>query len=218
MSTPDNPAGRLYQAIIDIDNTYSPDDFPIRAVLAVTHDIRTDDRSQTFLIMARLIQLTLDSKKLVRALDGIDHNRYLEPISNIEEIFSQVNLDTPWKEFRLGISENTLSSLQFVSDMLSMRAGEKLIDEASLPELLVDVNAILEKLLESQLPEDLKEDLLVHLEDIRSAIIDYRLFGLASLKKTFDNNLGLIIRRRDEMEEVEGNDWKGIMSSLVSLG
>ena len=54
---------------------------------------------------------------------------------------------------------------------------------------------MLEKLLEAQLPEDLKVDL----EDMHTAIIDYRLFGVESLKKTVDSNLGLIVRRYDEI-------------------
>ena len=76
---------------------------------------------------------------------------------------------------------------------------------------------MLEKLLESQLPEDLKEDLLEYLEDMRAAIIDYRLFGLERLKKSFDTNLGLILRRRDEMQEVGNSEGEGILSDFAKL-
>ena len=55
--------------------------------------------------------------------------------------------------------------LRYVSDMLSERVGEMVTDEASLKELLADVNTMLEKLLEAQLPEDLKVDLVDHLEE-----------------------------------------------------
>lgn len=101
--------------------------------------------------------------------------------------------------------------LRYVSDMLSERVGEMVTDEASLKELLADVNTMLEKLLEAQLPEDLKVDL----EDMHTAIIDYRLFGVESLKKTVDSNLGLIVRRYDEMRDLENSE--GEHSYLISL-
>ena len=167
--------------------------------------------------MAGLIQLTLDGEKLINGLDGIDRERYLEPITAIQHALSQVNLDQSWNTFQERMAGNTLSSLLFVSDMLSVCAGEKVIDEASLTELIADVNTMLEKLLEVQLPEDLKEDLLDHLEDIRSAIIDYRFLGSERLKKTFDNSLGLILRRRDEMQEVGNSEGEGMLSDFVGL-
>ena len=103
--------------------------------------------------------------------------------------------------------------LRYVSDMLSERVGEMVTDEASLKELLADVNTMLEKLLEAQLPEDLKVDL----EDMHTAIIDYRLFGVESLKKTVDTNLGLIVRRYDEMRDLENSEGGAFISDFIGF-
>ena len=107
--------------------------------------------------------------------------------------------------------------LRYVSDMLSERVGEMVTDEASLKELLADVNTMLEKLLEAQPPEDLKVDLVDHLEDMNSAIIDYRLFGVESLKKTVDSNLGLIVRRYDEMRDLENSEGGAFISDFIGF-
>ena len=107
--------------------------------------------------------------------------------------------------------------LRYVSDMLSERVGEMVTDEASLKELLADVNTMLEKLLEAQLPEDLKVDLVDHLAVMHSAIIDYRLFGVESLKKTVDSNLGLIVRRYDEMRDLENSEGGAFISDFIGF-
>ena len=72
---------------------------------------------------------------------------------------------------------------------------------------------MLEKLLEAQLPEDLKVDL----EDMHTAIIDYRLFGVESLKKTVDSNLGLIVRRYDEMRDLENSEGGAFISDFIGF-
>ena len=139
MSTTDNPAGRLYQAIIEMNETSPDGGSPMSAVLINTFDLPEDDEAIVLMTLANLIKLALDGQMLVESLDGIDRERYGLPFLVVKQSLSKLNLENHWRIFRQAIDENTLSSLQFVSDMLSVHAGDKVIDEASLAELLADV-------------------------------------------------------------------------------
>ena len=97
-----------------------------------------------------------------------------------------------------------------------------------LAELQADVNGLLEKVLISNLPSNLKDDLVSALEELRATILEYRIIGVEALNQVLKSNIGAVILNKDAIDNIEGKvgreiinefgDVLGRLDRLVSFG
>ena len=214
MAKLDNPARRLYE-VLNRARALGPM-IATNEVLAGALQINPRDTKVLLTAIVDLIDLTDTAKKRLQQLD-IDQDLYLDPFKNIDRLFTGLNLGTNWEAYRSLLDDNTMLALQFCADTLSREMSETVIGEEELTELQTKVESLLEEVLGSTLPEELKDVLVQKLEDIRLAILLYRVKGTEGLRRALESGLGAIFLYGGHIEEIQDEKQKRTLHDVLEF-
>ena len=203
-----NAAARLYDILSEARTKFNPrqHEVNIREVWASVLDVEEEDTVELLHFVAHLLDLVRTAKLDVQELPNVNTSIYLRPFAKIEKAFSNMNLEIPWHNFTQHLDEATMVGLQFCADTLSLAKPEPIIDKGILTELQSEVEALIEKIVESDFSPHVKNIFLTNLENIRLAILEYRINGSAGLSRALDTSLGSIFRNRDEIVKAEDRE------------
>jgi hypothetical protein len=151
---------------------------------------------------ADILQLIREVREAIVNTHGINQDKYLTPMVIIENTFSQLYLNSQMNIFSNGIELSLISNLSFMSDNLYKDYFESKINEEDLASLRNDVSELVDQILHSDLPVELKELFIKHLELIKSALLNYELLGNEGLYKVIDSFTGAIFRNRDSIDQI----------------
>lgn len=185
---PNNPATRLLN-IVNKARTI-PGDLTVTKGWAKLLDLDTDDFPIVLQGIVDSLELVKDTRLSVQSLDSYNHNLYLEPINKIESAFKVLRFDVQWGTIQNYFDEKTIYGLSICSDLLSQKSSEKPLEDDALKELLDEVAALTEDIVASDLPDALKNFLLEQTEKLRSALLQYRIYGDKYLKSRLERVLG----------------------------
>ena len=171
-------------------------------VLDIQRPDQTFDSSLVLLRVSQVVHLVDECKELISQHTEIPQEMYLEPFLAAGMALSTLNLEETWEDFIHRLPPDSVKSMLYTSNYLSRDHAEEVIEEEILEELLADVAEIFEKVIDSELEDDLKTFLVDALDDIRTAILGYRIQGLAGLKSALDSTLGSAFRFRDEISKI----------------
>jgi hypothetical protein len=213
----DNPAGRLHRILQKAKDTQETGQIgQAREGWAKVFDIpasfiRTDrvEREVEEKLIENLIQLRLlidETERSLRDIEGLPE-RYLRPFPRIRQI-PLTELNVPFGNYISGITEDTLTVLEFCAEELSGRHSEPVVDDDQLKELLEDVNALFDEIKTSTLPSDLKVLLLQELEEIRKAIQQYRIRGVERLREGLAAVTGSVMVNAELIKN--GNQYEAV--------
>jgi hypothetical protein len=211
MAMPNNPAGRLYDILSEALPSRS--NKSIRETWANVFGIDPAATGDLLHLMAQLIELLRASRQRIEQVDGVDRDLYFQPIQNLEKAFASLNLDAQWNDFVNKVDNATMVGLAFCSDTLSQRHTEEVIQKEVLDDLLNDVETLVETVVASDLDMALKTVLTENLENIRRAILEYRIRGAEGLLRALEMSVGALLRHRDDFREKSDSDsvsgfWK----------
>ena len=215
-SNSENPAERLLKIL----NTaiLGKDNLSIKQVWANTFELDPNDTSSLLMSVAELINLVRLTKDAIQKIEGIDHKIHLQPFNKIEKALAITNLEASWQSFKVHLDDATMVALQFCSDTLSRQVQEIEIPKEKLDKLLQEVNALLAKVVDSELPGEVTDILIDNLENIRRAILTYRIRGATALKHALERGIGsLFFHQATLREEYESNQGKVIFSDFFNV-
>jgi hypothetical protein len=149
--------------------------------------------------LVQLVNLVQETRSAVLRLEAIDHKLYVDPLDRIQEVLVDVNFEAPWSNYSSRLNDVVLNSLQYVAERLSWTSSEVPIERKVLDEMRQEVEALASDVLNAELPGDLRELIIERLEEIRRALLVYRLNGASGLKRTVDESVGVIFRHREEI-------------------
>jgi hypothetical protein len=203
-----NAAARLYDILNQARAEFNPKQHKvtIRQVWASVLKIETEDFSEVLHFVAHLLDLVRTAKLHIQELPDVNSTIYLRPFENIEMAFGSMNLDEPWNRFTQHLDEATMVGLQFCADTLSLARPEAIISEEELAALQSDIEVLIEKVVQSELPSHAKTMFLNNLENIRLAILEYRINGSAGLSRALDLSLGGMLRHQDDLENAKDEE------------
>ena len=207
-----NPASRLCEILDQIQ--LLPDSAEMRSIWSHLLRCGPDDTANLLHRLSQVIELIQESKEKIQQIDSIDHDLYLGPLGNLEQAFYRVNLDEKLEQFKGRIDVATWTHLKYCADRLSSSSEEDTIGQDLLSELQSDVDDLLEKVLVSDLPDEVKKVLVEVLEDIRSAILEYRIIGVNALRRSLESNIGSLFFHKDEIVNVESQEGQEVSSKL----
>ena len=209
-----NPAGRLHE-ILQAVRSAQGGNRPMREVWADVFFTEARNTVDVLHYVAEVVQLTRDCRKIAAMLPDVDNKLYLAPFIAIETAFVNLNFDEPWEAFCRRIDDSTMTGLQFCSDYFSREVGEGPIDDDLLNLQLVVCN-LLETVIAADIDDGLKEALVRALEDIRRAILEYRIRGADGLRTALEGGIGAVARYRDEIAAIKNPEETGI-SGVMQL-
>ena len=214
MSKLDNPAGRLYEILNEARSM--PGTHRVGGAWADAFGVEPTDIRQIYALLLELMDLVDRAKKSVQQLD-VDHDLYLRWVPNVEHVLIYSQLGAKWAQLQPQLDDTTMNQLEFCSELLSRRTSEKVISDEDLSKLQMEVETLLDKVLSANLPEELKDVLIEKLEQIRQAILAYRVRGNEGLRRALGSSLGAMFLYREHIEEIQDDKQKTTVSQVVQF-
>lgn len=130
-----------------------------------------------------LLNKAEEEARCIRTKPRID--RYLQTIEKLHEYFVTQHIwGVAWSTFATYIEDKGfLNTLDSLAEFFHTENPAILLEKEFLEKLNDEFSDLVEKILQSDLPKDLKRFLVGHIEDILKAIRRYRIDGTEGLKK-----------------------------------
>jgi hypothetical protein len=212
-----NPAGRVYSILRDAKDTGGPS--TVAAGLAKVFKMKVDAYGDMYrnlgLLDAELDEITL---RLQAVGETSQYDIYNKALPRLKRILSFQNLGTPWDQFRNSyIFEEDLKTLEFCSALLDGRFPEETVSDDELLNLLTQVNALWNEVLASSLDENLKIQVLDCLEQIRRAIRDFKITGMAPLRRAALEGVAVVVMEAPHMSNNTWTKFSTIIQIVIAL-
>ena len=190
MTNPDNPVGRLYKILTSAKELArkSPSNNPptMRFIWANLFEVDSKDTGHILEVYLELLKLVRTSKEAIREIPTLNNEVTMKHFDRLELAFSTNSFEHQWANFDQFLDPATMTALEIFADTLSNLAGEKLIDKGEIEKLLNEVETLLRSVREDDIPNELKIFLVEKLEEIRLALIYYRINGADGLSRALE--------------------------------
>ena len=184
-------AGRLLAMIDSL--LAQPDTLKLYGAAAMSVSKEGNDQGAGYRVLGDLYELIGAAKAEVQAHPELNQSLYLPAITDVEAAVRGVEAPHPWGALK-PLVKQARTGLAFCADQMNRISGELLIPGEELDEILELATRMLEEVASSDLPSDVKELLRERLEDIRRAVIEYRLHGAEALRRVVDAGVGAVVR------------------------
>lgn len=224
MAKENNPAGRLFSVLDSVRKFHNPN-APMKSVWPyVLSDARLHTPVNTWRQFGVLLGLIEEGRKWIEESEVGDKSIYLKPFEDLGKLFESMNLEETCESWKRKIDEPTMIALQFCSDYFSTSGREDEIDRQTLQDIQLELQELIENVHDSALSDDFRIMLIESLEEIRRAILEYRLRGAAGLREAMERGVGGILRFRSEIAEINDVEsdsvvqkWFALLSKLDSM-
>lgn len=229
----DNPAGRLHAVLTKfyehpekIRQGSATDAIPsyrealIRDRISTALDIPNNPRSLMFGLL-EIHKMIDDLELILSSKEGINEILYLEPLRRIRNAFSIIDMQITWDRSKSHPTvEKDLTSLMFISELLSQSQPEKVVPEEEVSKLQEELEALVKLVLSSSLSSEIKAVILSQLEAIRRALFNYRMRGFPTLQEAMEKVAGSYFVNEKTIDTVgdkeEVKAYKGFLSKFVA--
>lgn len=110
--------------------------------------------------------------------------------SQVNTGFMVQNLQSDWASFINHIDNHSITYLRMTADLLASKSTTKLIADESLVEIKTKLTEILEEILKSNQPDEVKKYLARNIRRMITAIEEYHLTGAILLLDSIDTTVG----------------------------
>ena len=180
------------------------------------HAFEIDLDEDFYDLVSKVVDIVRLYEQAVMRNHTSDASDYLYTLQVVKEGMFKVNAET-WSAFRRRFDDNFMRYMRMACDSKYWEA-EEVISEGDLEELQSEVEALINKVVSTDLNDELKRVLADGLGVVRQAILDYRISGAEGLRQALDKNAALILRYRDEFKEAdETEDGKIVVSAFLGV-
>ena len=183
-------------------------------VWMMAHNIDpTEPDSETRLndSLTDVLRLVLLCEQEVRRTESLDDALYSLQINRIKEVILDIK-GMSWDQFIGDFGTDFLLTMQWASKDMSSHISEQVIDQDELKSLQSEIECLTEKVIESDIDENLRIILIDGLTSLRQAIVDYRISGAEGIRQALDRNIGLMARCRDEIKAEQDRGDSEVLS------
>ncbi|MEN5032099.1 hypothetical protein [Pseudomonas sp. Ps21-P2] len=216
MEIRNNPTGRLLDLMVLARGC--GDNQSARKAWAKVFTCDPGDTGAILSSLAGLINLVAQAKAATQEHVSRKTELYLEPFPNLEAMLSRINLDASWQSSRAYLDDRTISCLEFGDLALSEHFGTTLLTVDLVGQFLGDLDRLIQQCANSDVPEDLKKLFCKNLEDLRRALLAYRISGAAGLQEEIDRVAGAFVRHGHLIKEAgEDKESKDLTTSIFDM-
>lgn len=207
-----NPIRRLEEILnILVKNAGST-----RTLLSICYEIDPNNTPAMYHALADLIKLADECKAIMEQI--ADNDIYIEPVVKAHKAISNIQLKELGYDSSSLVDKQTMYGLKFSVDCYKNKCGETVINKDQIASLQKDVEELINKLVESNLPSDLKQILCEKLEGIRKAFVSMRISGIEGLKSELESTAGALFLNKDEIiRNNKDENIQGVIGFLDKL-
>ena len=211
--TTDTSAGRLWNILqqgkeFSLGHQSNPG-LKIGTVWSHILDIDPGNEFRVIQAHASITLLVAEVEADIRRVYGEQANLYLGLLKKVIAGLSQSSVAQPWSNLDSHLDDATMSGLALAAQNLKASFAETQISESELQDLLIHIDEMSNNIADSTINPELKIALLQGLEELRRAVVDYKITGSVSVKRAAQQAVGSIalskdgITTNDEIEKVK---------------
>jgi hypothetical protein len=215
----DNAARRLYRVLkCAVDNG----DRNLQTYYAIARALDIQDPDADRHLLTDFFVLLSDVERTVRRLKKVsDLDEYIDAIKDVQSILLLGMFHEIWESSLSRIkSQGLIKLLNACANFIDHEQLNPSLGAEQLQEYLQECEALLQEVVSSDLPDDIKTFLTIRLEEICSAIRHYSIGGPERLRTVVEANIGgLVLRSTGINPEVrEKPIFSKVFSWLLTLG
>jgi len=207
-----NPAGRLYLILQEARS--KPEG---NATKQVWREVlaNKNEAADLFIYLSNLYLLVSEVKDKINMTAGDLKEHYLTMFSNIERVVGATNLDADWGSYKQFLTDAVMTELRFCWIELLKTCSEEEVDHDKLMAIYEDIKRLITDALESDIDLTLKQIIVDLLGSIEQSILEYKIRGATSLKKSLERAMGAIQFNYQLFKEKEGNPLVNRLWSIM---
>jgi hypothetical protein len=214
-----SPAGRLFR-LLQTGLNHNGSQTILEAWAAIL-GLDPKDKAAVFAGFGEVVRLIADARDHVRSHPEIKQDLYLRTLDQIEQVLLAPSVNGQWGSVVSGLNGPHILALEFCAEQLDRLSTEQELDPTILEALQKDLEGTMERLLSSDLPEDIKAHLTGRLEELRAAIVRYRLYGISALTRATEAAVGAVIvaqaQVKDERARTVLKDYLDIAQKALNV-
>lgn len=199
-----NPAGRLLAILTDGKKIGS--NTPCREAWAQLLDLKGKPNHLLIGRIGKVYSLADEIAAELSRVDNVEVLRFMGWTKYFENSFSQCNLDQPWTSFINHISEPAMDYLHMTSSFLSTNRPQPVLKRDELLDISDNAEQLIQKIIDSSIPEHLKRYFLEQLRKIRFAIEEYQITGSTQVAEIVEATFGKAILNQDLVKVRDTHD------------
>lgn len=211
----DNPAARLLN-LLQIGKQKAKN-----TTCRVVWEELLDTQGNPPLLMSRLGKVMELPQLIIGALQESfpdQGNTWAHWEGQVNAGFMTQNLNATWESFVNHIDEHTIIYLRMTADLLAARSNTKLIADDSLDSIRKDLLAVLNQVLESDQPSEVKKYIVRNLRRMIASIEEYRLTGALPLLDAIDTTIGHMVFDKEYKSFLRDTELgKRLLDTLASM-
>ena len=211
----DNPAARLL-ALLQAGKQ-RPKEAPCREVWEEILDARGNQP----LLLSRLGKIMELPASIIESFQQAfpnEGNTWSHWESKVNTGFMVQNLHGSWESFIQHIDDHTITYLRMTSNLLASKSTTRLIASEALNQIRGDLQAILDDLLASDEPDEVKKYLARNIRRMITSIEEYRLTGALPLLDAIDTTIGHAALEKDYKNFLTDSELgKRLLDTLSSM-
>lgn len=169
--------------------------------------------------LSNLMRLCHQAEEAVRVCAPGAPDLYIQPLGKIRALVSDHDLNATWTSYRSRLDASTMTSLQFCDHLLQQEYKKEYPGKSALiHDLLTDLDKLLQSCLNSEMGPELKTLFAKNLEELRGALIRYRIGEEEALRKAVDQVAGSILRHSIDIKKEFDNAEEFLDKSLGIMG
>lgn len=204
---PNNPAARFLRIVQRALANKAVRDLRVDRALQELLNSEGCDRPTLMYRIGVFFDMPSAIGRAIQASD-LDPGIYLAWLAPVEKQYADVHLPSRLNEYLAPIDEKTIALLRVCEDQLSKRSSERLINESDVRELQVEVEKLREAIVKSELPDQVRQYCLTHLQLIADSLVDVFLKGPDVFVSTLKSVLGHSLLHKTELDKVSESPFK----------
>ncbi len=179
-------------------------------------DVPTSDPLDILPLFLDVVELHQLAVARMNGLPELDLGLYMEWEQPVKEVLDFRTFLGNWDIHRGQLTSTVMQSLKFSAhESLRHPQSEETLSEDLLGEVRTDIEHLQAKLVDAEIPPELKELLGAQLESARQALIAYQIRGAAAIERAFGRTIGSLVLHRDLIRESESEEV-GLFNSLMA--
>ncbi len=229
--TTDTSAGRLWNILhfgnemskeMSKRHTFGPSDTrTIQHILATLFGFDQTDKIRVVQVYGALLNLLSEVDDDIKRLYGENASLYRGPLVKISQGLSRAKIEDEWSVLWPFLDEAAMSGLALAAQNLKEVNLETQISEEELQKLLKQIDELTESVYQSSIGTELRNIFLRGLEELRRAVIDYKISGSINIERAAQGTFGAIVLSADKVRTAEEKekvkDVLAIMNIALNL-
>ena len=169
----------------------------------------------------QIVSLISEARQQVQAHPELKQDLYLGTLTTIESLLLNQAPLAQWGSIVGNLKGAPIQLLEFCAESLDRLDPQTELPSEILDALRADVDNLVTRIAESSLDEPVKATLVIRLEELRAAILRYRITGIKAIEAATDAAVGAAVvaqaRTPTGKHRETINDYLGIIQKVLEI-